>query len=366
MPAGRGLFVEVAEMKILVTGGTGDVGRATVARLVRNGHSVRVIGRRAYGDLDPELLGASLAGAEYVQCDANDYAALRAQVRGMEGVIHLAAVRQPMAAPSQELFRVNCAGTYNVYQAAAEEGIRKLSCASSINALGFNFGIVPFEIQYFPIDEAHPSYTTDAYSFSKQVMEAIAAYFWRREGISSVNLRLPAVYEASQTQSLIWKLFAGDFRQAFAAFVALPRDERRTRVARAVAHFDATRPERAGYNPDVDMLALWSALHEDPDVKLLVSGFGHSNFWASLDARDAAQALEKGLTAAYEGSHPLYVNDSENAAGIDSEALVQTFFPDVSGRTRPLQEREALVSIDRARAVIGFEPQFHISDVNGW
>ena len=352
-------------MKILVTGGTGDVGRAAVARLVRNGHSVRVIGRRAYEELDHEQLGTSLDGAEYVRCDVNDYDALREQVRGREGIIHLAAVRQPMAAPSQEIFRVNCAGTYNVYQAAAQEGIRKLSCASSINALGFNFGIVPFPIQYFPIDEDHPTYTTDAYSFSKQVMEEIAAYFWRREGISSVTLRLPAVYDASQTNSVIWRMFAGDFRAEFAAFAALPENERRARVARALAQFDATRPERAGYSPEVDMLARWSALRADTDVKLLVSGFGHSNFWTSLDARDSAQALEKGLTADYQGSHPLFVNDSENAAGIDSERLAQTFFPDVTGRTHPLQGTETLVSIDRARALIGFEPEHHISEVMG-
>jgi nucleoside-diphosphate-sugar epimerase len=350
-------------MKILLTGGTGDVGRATVARLVGNGHSVRVIGRRAYEDLDHGRLGAGFFdGAEYVQCDVNDYEALREQVRGMDGIIHLAAVRQPMAAPSQEVFRVNCAGTYNVYQAAAQEGIYKLSCASSINALGFNFGTVPFEIQYFPIDEAHPTYTTDAYSFSKQVMEEIAAYFWRRESISSVTLRLPAVYEASQTDSVIWRMFAGDFRKDFAAFAALPQNKQRARVARALDRFDTTRPERAGYSPDVDMLARWSALRADPDVKLLVSGFGHSNFWTSIDARDSAQALEKGLTADYQGSHPLFINDSENAAGIDSEKLVQTFFPEVVARTHPLQGRETLVSIDKARALIGFEPEYHISD----
>ena len=140
-------------MNILLTGGTGDVGRATVARLVRSGHSVRVIGRRAHDELDRERLGKRFFDdIKYVQCDVNDYDALLDQVRGMEGIIHLAAIRQPMAGPSQEIFRVNCLGTYNVFQAAAEAGIRKISCASSINALGFNFGIVPFEIQYFPVD----------------------------------------------------------------------------------------------------------------------------------------------------------------------------------------------------------------------
>jgi nucleoside-diphosphate-sugar epimerase len=82
-----------------------------------------------------------------------------------------------------------------------------------------------------------------------------------------------------------------------------------------------------------------------------------------VDARDAAQAFEKGLTADYQGSHPLYVNDSENAAGVDSELLAEVFFPEVTGRTHPLQGRETLVSIDKARALLGFEPEYHISDI---
>jgi nucleoside-diphosphate-sugar epimerase len=270
-----------------------------------------------------------------------------------------------MASPSQEIFRVNCSGTYNVFQAAAQEGIRKISCASSINALGFNFGIVPFDIRYFPIDEQHPTYTTDAYSFSKGVIEEIADYFWRREGISSVNLRLPAVYEIGQEDTDIWRMFAGRFQETFREFAAQPKDEQRAGIERAVAKFDATRPERAGYNPDYDMLARWHAMREDPDLRLLVDGFGYSNFWASIDARDSAQALEKGLTADYSGSHPLFINDSENAAGIDSEMLVQIFFPDVTVRTHPLRGRETLVSIDKARALIGFEPEHHISNVTG-
>lgn len=349
-------------MKILLTGGTGNVGRAAVARLVQNGHTLRVVGRRPIEELDAKLL----EGAEYVQCNVNDYAALREQVRGMEGIVHLAAIAFPGGGPSQEVFRVNCSGTYNVYQAAAEEGIKRISCASSINALGFNYGLVPFEIQYFPIDEQHPTWTTDSYSFSKQVTEAIGDYFWRREGISSINLRLPGVYEVREDRPNRWAEFSGFFRQALEELLAQPEAERRARIARAVAKYDATRPDRAGFFPDVDMREHWRALRDDRDLGLLFGGFGRSNFWASIDARDSAQALEKGLTAEYVGSHPIFVNDSENGAGIDSETLVQLFFPNVAGRTHPLQGRETLVSIDKARALIGYEPEHHISALMGF
>jgi len=350
-------------MKILLTGGTGNVGRAAVARLVQNGHDLRVIGRRAYEDLDHERLGEGFFdGAEYVQCDVNDYESLREQVRGMEGIVHLAAIAYPGGGPSQEVFRLNCSGTYNVYQAAAEDGIKKISCASSINALGFNYGLVPFPIEYFPIDEQHPTFTTDSYSFSKQVTEDIADYFWRREGITSINLRLPGVYEVREDHVDRWRRYSGHMREAFSAFMALPEDERRAKVERAVRKYDESRPERAGFFPDVDMRARWRAMREDEDIMLLHAGFGRSNFWASIDARDSAQALEKGLTADYEGSHLLFVNDSVNGAGVDSELLVQTFFPEVTKRTHPLQGQETLVSIDKARALIGYEPEHHITE----
>ncbi|MEE2872292.1 MAG: hypothetical protein VX893_05185 [Candidatus Latescibacterota bacterium] len=39
-------------------------------------------------------------------------------------------------------------------------------------------------------------------------------------------------------------------------------------------------------------------------------------------------------------------------------ALLQLFYPDVSERTRPIVGNESLVSIERARTLIGFEPEY--------
>ena len=165
-------------MKILITGGAGNVGKGVVAFLVERGHQVRVIDRK----IDPQQQQNSV---EYAACDITNYDALREQVRGMDGIIHLAAYPYPAAAPGPEIYRVNTHGTYSVFEAAASEGIRRVTCASSINAFGFNYGIKEGPLDYFPIDEAHRTFTTDAYSFSKAITEEIAAYYWRREGISS-------------------------------------------------------------------------------------------------------------------------------------------------------------------------------------
>ena len=291
--------------------------------------------------------GMAVEGAAYYAGDVTDYAQVRQAAEGMEAIVHLAAVRHPMMAPGQEVFRVNCTGTFNIYQAAAEVGIRRVVSASSINALGYNFGIKDFPLLYFPIDEEHPTYTTDPYSFSKQAVEEIAAYYYRREGISGVQLRLPAVYEVQGEAAWIQQALAG-IRAAYDALLSMPKAARRQRVEEIIAKFEAMRTKRVWeYPPN-------QSIYQDAEGML---AFGRSNFWTSIDSRDSAQAIEKALLADYEGSYPLFVNDSHNFVGIDSHVLAETFFPEVTTWKRAVQGTESLVSIEKARQLIGFEPE---------
>jgi hypothetical protein len=330
-------------MRILVTGGTGDVGREAVARLVSAGHHVRVIGRTEH---------VTIEGAEYYVCDITDYGQLFHTMRGVHAVVHLAAIRHPSMAPGQEIFRVNCTGTYNVYRAAADRGIRRVVVASSINALGYYFGIKGFDLSYLPVDEAHPTYTTDPYSFSKQILEEIAEYFWRREGISSVCLRLPAVYEASpQGRNVLLELVSRCQRDTL-QLLSLPPQEQRARVQELIERTAELRAKRYYEQPVTDLGI------DLPSAPLI---FGRSNFFTSIDARDAAQAIERGLLAEYEGSYALFVNDTQNCIGVDSETLAQVFYADVDRRKQPLRGTESLVSVGTARDLIGFEPAHTIA-----
>jgi hypothetical protein len=158
-----------------------------------------------------------------------------------------------------------------------------------------------------------------------------------------------------------YRAFHTRFRQAFDELMSLPDTERQERVRRALAKSDASRAERSRPMPREEMRKRWRALRDDPDMILLAGAGGYSNFWATIDARDSAQAIEKGLLADYTGSHPLFVNDSHNATGIASETLLGVFFPEVVARRRPIDGSETLVSIDKARSLIGFEPEYSIS-----
>ncbi len=328
-------------MNILVTGGSGTVGRGVVTRLVHSGHAVRVI--------DTRVDDKPIAGVEYVTCDITHYDDVRAQARGMNGIVHLAAYTYPAAAAGQEIFRVNNVGAFNVFEAAAAEGIKRVTCASSINALGYNFGVTSFPIQYFPIDEDHPTFTSDPYSFSKQTLESIAAYYWRREGIASTCLRLPSV-SAPQMHIAFLKELLNARKDALAELLNAPAEQQETWLTTIRERLVVQRAQRLTERPWKERMA------GGPDAVFL-AGFGHTDFWAIIDVDDAAQAFEKSLLADYEGSHPLYVCQRENATGIESEMLIELFYPEVTSRKRALIGAASLVSYDRAAKLIGYEPQ---------
>jgi len=337
-------------MRILMTGGTGRVGQAAVERLVAGGHEVRAVGRR------PE---ARLEGAEYASCDITEFDAVAAQMRDRDAVVHLAAIPSP-SRPGQEMFRVNGQGTFNVFQAAADAGIRRVVQASSINSLGFNYGIKVFPIKRLPIDEEHPVHSTDPYSYTKNVIEDIGRYFWRRSRLSSVALRIPAVYHGGTYEEEKWRARGLAGRAAFERLLERGHDEA-ARIARElIERFDAfrARPSRRGRGFGGSHAVRHE--HGDSDPALWQLMCFHTDFWTQIDDRDCAQAIEKGLTAGYEGSHPLYVNDSHNGADIPSADLARYFFPDAALPPRGVNGIETLVSIEKARELIGYEPEYSL------
>jgi len=343
-------------MKILVTGGIGHVGRPAVARLLAHGHEVRILDRVPEADIAAEA-AEEVRGAEYRQVDITDYAALRPHFEGIDAVVHLAAIPDPIPGKDAEIFHINCGGSFNVYQAAAENGIKRVVSASSINALGNGYGIREIEIHYFPIDEAHPGWTSDVYSFSKQILEEIAAYFWRREGISSACLRFPWVYTHTWFESEQTDEFYTHFLAAYDGLLALPEAERPVQVRQMLAKLRDLRVRHdRGEIGDDEMM---TATREMPGAILT---FGRSDFWAMLDGRDAAQAIEKAVLADFSGSHPLWIVDSHNSTGLPTQGLATLMYPDVHTWTRPVEGTESLVSIDKARAFIGFEPEYSLSE----
>lgn len=338
-------------MKVLITGGTGRVGSAATKRLVAKGWDVNVIGA------EPE---STIAGITYFHCDIMDYDAVYHAAAGCEAIVHLAAIPSPRSHPLHEMFTINVAGTNVVFDVAARAGIKRVVQASSINALGCAWNIEDMHLEYFPIDEAHPIYTTDPYSFSKEMVENIGDYYWRRDGISSVGLRLPWVLTDDLFRDMERTEQRQVNRQRIEDLLTQPEAEQKRLIAEArskALEYRAQRPL------EYDQLQSGlSATIEPPaeDWLLRNYAFDRFNFWAYIHADDSAQAIEKSITADYEGAHPLYVNADSNWLNMESEALLKLFFGDIPARTRPLIGTETLVSNQTAEQLIGYAPDYRM------
>jgi UDP-glucose 4-epimerase len=169
-------------MRIGVTGGSGQIGRAVVELVVSRGHTVTSIDAAPPSAPLPE-------GVSHVTADVTRYADLEDALRGCEALVHLAAIRSPIGHPDHVVHNTNVVASYNALSAAAHLGIQRVCQASSVNATGAAFSRSP-RYDYFPLDEKHPTYNEDPYSLSKWICEQQADSFVRRfENMTITSLR---------------------------------------------------------------------------------------------------------------------------------------------------------------------------------
>jgi uncharacterized protein YbjT (DUF2867 family) len=117
-----------AIVKIVVTGGTGVIGRATITELLRRGHSVRLVSRGAAED------AASWdGGVEAFPADVADASALAGAADGCDAVIHVVGIVEETP-PDVTFDAVNVQGTRNVVAETSRAGVRRLVFVSSLGA----------------------------------------------------------------------------------------------------------------------------------------------------------------------------------------------------------------------------------------
>ncbi len=147
--------------------------------------------------------------------------------------------------------------------------------------------------EYVPVDEAHYPRSTTTYALSKVVSEAMAVELNRWSGIPMIALRFSNVYAVHE-------------------YALLP--------------------------------ALWD------DVRSR-----DFNLWAYIDVRDAASSCRKALEADISGTESVIIAAADTIMTRPTAELLAERFPDVPVR-KDLGEFESLLSIDRARERLGWEP----------
>jgi UDP-glucose 4-epimerase len=286
---------------VAVTGSSGKLGRHVVAHLAEHGHRVIALDR---------VPAPASRGAAFVRVDLTDFGQVTEALThvddvhdGIDSVVHLAAIPAPGLTTNAATFSNNITATYNVFAAARRAGIRSVVWASSETVLGLPFETPP---PYIPVDEEYHPRPESTYSLVKTLEEEMARQFCRwQPDLTMVGLRFSNVMDVSD-----YAQFPG---------------------------FDADARARS-----------W-------------------NLWGYIDGRDGAQAVRLALEHCARGTGGVEVFVIANADTVMSRSsaeLAAEVFPDVPV-TRALGEHETLLSIEKARRVLGYAPAHSWRDASG-
>jgi nucleoside-diphosphate-sugar epimerase len=165
---------------VLVTGARGKVGSEVVRRLGVAGHDIVATDRRPATDS---------SATSYVQADLMQAGDAFAVTRGMQAVVHLAAIADPDRHPDHVVFANNTLAAFHVFQAAHAGGAKRVVHLSSECVYGFGGARHAARPQRLPLDESHPGDVSDPYGLSKQVCESILDSVTRAGTLTAVSLR---------------------------------------------------------------------------------------------------------------------------------------------------------------------------------
>ncbi len=110
-------------MRVLITGAAGRIG-STIAKNLNERYEVRGLDRVPMPALKDSIVG-----------DIADYATVAKAAAGMDAIIHLGA-NPSGGSPWDEILSSNIIGTYNTFEAAHQNGVRRLAYASRAGLLG--------------------------------------------------------------------------------------------------------------------------------------------------------------------------------------------------------------------------------------
>jgi nucleoside-diphosphate-sugar epimerase len=248
-------------MRIVVTGGNGKLGREVVRGLRDAGQSVFVLD--AVGERSDTFTRIDLTNYGSV---VDAFASVNDRYERLDAVVHLAAIPAGGIEADSATFFNNMNSTFNVFQAARRNGIKRIVYASSETLLG-----IPFEIDppYLPVDEDYPSRPESMYSVVKHLEEELATKLCRWDPeLGITGLRFSNVLDAA----------------------------------------------------DYKNQQLWAA---DPKLRIW-------NLWGYIDTRDGALAVLRALENAKPGFDTFVIANADNVVGKPSSELAAEYYPDVA------------------------------------
>lgn len=173
-------------MKILITGGSGFLGRNLIERLVGYGHELSCLDRFEA----PFLKGF---GVKMFQGDIYEKVLVDEAMAGQDIVIHMACTVIPKTSNDDPYFDVmsNIGGAIHLLDAAVANEVRRFVFLSS-------GGTVYGTPQNTPIKESHPTNPECSYGITKLTIEKYLQLYHKLHGISTCSIRLANPYGEHQ------------------------------------------------------------------------------------------------------------------------------------------------------------------------
>jgi nucleoside-diphosphate-sugar epimerase len=166
-------------MRVVVTGGSGHIGRAIVDELLGHGHEAINVDRHPGAGAGPLRLA-----------DMEDLGQVVSALAGCDAVVHAAAIPRPGMVLDHVVFRTNMMTLFNVLEACRMLQIPRLVWTSSMSVLGYPFNYRPIVPSYLPFDERHPQDPQDAYALSKAFGEQLCDAYAARCALTITSLRI--------------------------------------------------------------------------------------------------------------------------------------------------------------------------------
>ncbi|GHA15327.1 NAD-dependent epimerase/dehydratase family protein [Streptomyces echinoruber] len=229
-----------APRTVLLTGAAGGLGTLMRGLLPEYGYTLRLLDVRPV-EGEPDAITADLA----------DLDALREAVRGVDAIIHLAGIS--LEAPFEKILKANIEGTYHLYEAAREKGVRRIVFASSNHAVGCTPRPRDGD-PLIPVDT--PRRPDTFYGLSKSFGEDLAQLYWDKHGIETVSVRIGSCFpEPTSVRMLSLWLSPADGARLFHAALTAP-DVGHTVVYGSSANtrlwWDLSTARALGYEPRDD------------------------------------------------------------------------------------------------------------------
>jgi UDP-glucose 4-epimerase len=170
----------VAGRRILVTGGSGFVGRHVVATLAAAGAHVRVVDLQPHPDPSVDIVIGDIADQETIDAAFDG---------GFDGIVHLAAVTSVLRSVEhpEATYRTNVEGTHRLLEGARLTGAGALAFAST-------GGAVTGPVASLPITESAVLAPLTPYGATKAAAEMLMSAYTAAYGLRCVPLRLTNVY----------------------------------------------------------------------------------------------------------------------------------------------------------------------------